>query len=123
LRQYRAFLGEAWTGLAEVFRDTCRPDDAAFAARQRAALWPDDPDELCTLAGELALCAPLAGRPSAGQPDYAGEALEALGQAIRGGFRDAARLQTDPAFGPLRGRDEFRLLLMDLSMPADPFAR
>jgi hypothetical protein len=28
----------------------------------------------------------------------------------------------EPSLSPLRGRDDFQLLLMDLAMPADPFA-
>ncbi len=30
--------------------------------------------------------------------------------------------RTEDALDPLRGRDDFRLLIMDLDMPSDPFA-
>ena len=32
------------------------------------------------------------------------------------------RRRTEPALDVLRGRDDFRLLMLDLAMPADPFA-
>jgi hypothetical protein len=31
--------------------------------------------------------------------------------------------RTEDALDPLRGRDDCQLLLMDLAIPADPFAR
>jgi hypothetical protein len=32
------------------------------------------------------------------------------------------KYRTEDALEPLRGRDDFRLLMLDLAMPADPFA-
>ena len=32
------------------------------------------------------------------------------------------RGRTEDALDPLRGRDDLKLLMMDLAMPADPFA-
>jgi hypothetical protein len=34
-----------------------------------------------------------------------------------------ARMRIDTDLDPLRDRDDFRLLMMDLAMPPDPFAR
>jgi hypothetical protein len=45
-----------------------------------------------------------------------------LHQAVAVGFRDAAAIRTDDAFEPLRDRPDFRLLMMDLAMPTEPFA-
>jgi hypothetical protein len=39
------------------------------------------------------------------------------------GYGDTELLQTDPALDPLRNRDDFWLLLMDLAFPAEPFAQ
>jgi hypothetical protein len=46
-----------------------------------------------------------------------------LRRAIAAGYRDRAELAADPALDPLRVRPEFRLLILDLSFPEDPFAR
>jgi hypothetical protein len=39
------------------------------------------------------------------------------------GYRNLAAFRDDTTLGPLHHRDDFRLLLMDLAMPAEPFAR
>jgi hypothetical protein len=38
------------------------------------------------------------------------------------GYRNAIALRTEDAFDTLRDRPDFRLLVLDLAMPADPFA-
>jgi len=38
------------------------------------------------------------------------------------GFRDPGTYRAETALDPLCGRDDFRLMMMDLAMPADPFA-
>ena len=45
-----------------------------------------------------------------------------LRRAFAMGYRSPAVYGYEPALGPLRGRGDFRLLMMDLAMPADPFA-
>ncbi|WP_165227465.1 serine/threonine-protein kinase [Aquisphaera insulae] len=52
-----------------------------------------------------------------------GQALHALRRAAAMGFRNTPLYRHEPALKPLRDRDEFRTLLLDLSFPADPFAR
>src|SRR5262245_51179244 len=52
----------------------------------------------------------------------ANRAMALLQRAVGMGFRDSATYRNDPALDPLRGRDDFRLMMMDLEMPADPFA-
>jgi hypothetical protein len=52
----------------------------------------------------------------------AARALEALRQACAAGYANLTSFQTDTDLDPLRGRDEFRLLMMDLAIPAEPFA-
>ena len=39
------------------------------------------------------------------------------------GLPRGEKYRTESALDPLRGRDDFRLLMMDLVVPADPFAR
>ena len=50
--------------------------------------------------------------------------MDALRAALAAGFRDdPARIRDTRDLAVLRGRADFSLLLMDLAMPADPFAR
>jgi hypothetical protein len=37
-------------------------------------------------------------------------------------YRNRAAYRHEPALAPLRGRDDFRLLMMDLAFPAQAFA-
>ena len=52
-----------------------------------------------------------------------GTAIERLRVAIRRGYRNLLEYRRDPSFDPIRSRPEFQGLLLDLSFPADPFAR
>jgi hypothetical protein len=45
-----------------------------------------------------------------------------LHKAVDMGYRTPDAYRTEDALDPLRGRDDFQLLLMDLAMPAEPFA-
>ena len=69
----------------------------------------------------------LAGRPGSGVPadeadGEADEAMARLHRAVAKGYRDPDAYRNEDALDPLHGRDDFRLLMMDLAMPADPFA-
>ena len=46
--------------------------------------------------------------------NYAEQALALLRQAVAGGYKDVARMKQDPDLEPLRAREEFRKLLVDL---------
>jgi tetratricopeptide (TPR) repeat protein len=74
------------------------------------------------VACDLALCIPLVSRGEE-RRRYGDEAMEALDQAIRQGYRDVAHMAKDKDLEALRSRSDFQLLMMDLAMPADPFAR
>jgi hypothetical protein len=39
------------------------------------------------------------------------------------GYRDADAFRIERALDPMRDRDDFRLLVMDLAFPAEPFSR
>ena len=45
-----------------------------------------------------------------------------LRRAVDTGYRDAAEFRREPALDPLRGRDDFRLIMMDVAFPEQPFA-
>jgi hypothetical protein len=46
-----------------------------------------------------------------------------LHKAVDMGYRNAIAFRTESALDPLRGRGDFRLLMMDLAFPAEAFAR
>jgi hypothetical protein len=45
-----------------------------------------------------------------------------LRKAVAMGRRSPDAYRTEDALDPLRSRDDFRLLLMDLELPSDPIA-
>jgi hypothetical protein len=51
----------------------------------------------------------------------ADRAMAALRGAVAAGYRNLDQFRGDPDLLPLRERDDFRLLLMDLALPAEPF--
>jgi hypothetical protein len=63
------------------------------------------------------------GAPAGEADAEALKALALLQLAAASGSSDPAAYRNETALDPLRGRPDFRLLLMDLDMPADPFAR
>jgi serine/threonine-protein kinase len=68
----------------------------------------------------LAQCVPATGREDPWR--FAERAMDALRRAVAAGFRDAARARTDRELDPLRDRPDFRLWMLDLAFPAEPFA-
>jgi hypothetical protein len=46
-----------------------------------------------------------------------------LHRAVAAGYKNVRLMQKDSDLDPLRPRADFQLLMMDLSMPDDPFAR
>ena len=54
--------------------------------------------------------------------DAAARAMGLLSQALGTGYRGANAFRTESTLDPLRDRDDFRVLMLDLVMPADPFA-
>jgi hypothetical protein len=53
----------------------------------------------------------------------ADRALADLRRAVSAGYRDFGNMRANTDLDPLRDRPDFRMLMMDLAMPADPFAR
>jgi len=51
------------------------------------------------------------------------QAMDDLRRAIKGGFSESLTLRQDRCLDRLRSRDDFRLLLLDLAFPRDPFSR
>jgi serine/threonine-protein kinase len=129
---YRNGLAFALTGLGRAHHRAGRTAEAVGPLRRAAALREAIPTlqlgARYDLARDHALLASAAADPRSGLPaaDAAAEAdraMAALRRAVAAGYRDLAYLRTDTDLDPLRGRDDFRLLMLDLAMPADPFAR
>ncbi len=82
---------------------------------------------LYELANYQALTAGAAADPRSGVPAAearagADRAMATLRRAVAGGFRNVAYMRIDTDLDALRSRDDFRLLMMDLCFPAEPFA-
>jgi hypothetical protein len=50
-------------------------------------------------------------------------AMECLRRAAAGGYRNTNELRVESAFEPLRSRDDFRHLVLDLAFPVNPLDR
>ena len=136
LEQDRALYGRAVLGEALLRRGQARlavGDPAGSAADwQRAvatfeAMPPRDPESAFLEACCHAMLAGAATRvgsrvPPGDGPIEAARAMDILRQAVAMGFRSARQYRNEPALGPLRDRDDFQLLIMDLAMPERPLA-
>jgi tetratricopeptide (TPR) repeat protein len=101
---------------------------AAADARRALELW----DGLTSRTGAEwfgSACAQahLAGKKGSGVPadaeeTVADEAMALLRKAVAMGYGSLEEFRTENVLDALRGRDDFKLLMMDLAMPADPFA-
>jgi serine/threonine protein kinase len=130
--QDQVWLVQALRGLGATRLAAGRTADAVATWRRAAAIG----ERLQSSYGEtlyyLACCHALLGgvalAPASGLSAGEGSAeldraMEILRRAVAGGYRDDARMRRDPDLDPLRTRLDFRLLMMDLAFPADPFAR
>ena len=61
--------------------------------------------------------------PPAERADLTDRAVKTLRRALAAGFRGYRGMDSDPDLDPLRGRADFRALILDRGFPLDPFAR
>jgi len=54
---------------------------------------------------------------------YGDRAMIALWRSVAGGFKTLEIYRTDPNLDPLRDREDFQVLPMDLAFPTEPFVR
>jgi hypothetical protein len=101
-------------------------DDARRALGMSEELTPS-PSNLFETACCHAALAGLAGRAgsSVSAAEGSEEATRAMGWLLRAvgvGYRNTNEVRIESALDPLRSRDDFRLIMMDLAFPAEPFA-
>jgi tetratricopeptide (TPR) repeat protein len=130
--EYRQGLAEALMRFGQVRR--AAGDLAGAAADWRRAvaalegLPPRRGDVRVAAACSHAGLAGVAEVPGSGVSAVEGkaEAEKAMGlirQVVAIGFRELDWLRTEAGLDPLRARPDFQLLLMDVTIPDDPFAR
>jgi serine/threonine-protein kinase len=128
---YRSRLASSYLARGMSRADLGDFAGAAGDARKALVMW----DGLASWTGEewfeaasaRAALANLAGRPGSGVAGaeasaQADAAMTLLRKAVAAGHRDADASGIEDAFGALRGRDDFKLVMMDLSFPAEAFA-
>ncbi len=111
--QYRLFLNKHYYGYARALRASGRVDEALQVTLQRRDLWPDNPDELFSVASELALAASeraVKSNTGATAADYADRALESLKQAVAAGWKPKADSDWTKSFAAIRNRPDFPAL-------------
>ncbi len=89
---------------------------------------PPGPGEIYNVACTRSILAGLASRPGSGMTPAQAEAeavaaMASLRRATDAGFRNLHHIRGDDDLMALRPRRDFQLLLLDLALPADPFAR
>jgi serine/threonine-protein kinase len=129
---YRSHLAHGLRLRGRVRRELGDPAGAAADARRALGLYDGLPARSGVEWYETACChatlaglagAPGSGVPVGGGPAEAERAMSLLRKAVGMGLRTPDAFRTEAALGLLRDRDDFRALMMDLAMPADPFAR
>ena len=104
---------------------------ATMNLRRSVLLWDRQaavsPESRYHLARSHALLASLAGETGSGVSppegrDEADRAITELKRAVTDGYRDP-KMDTETDFDSLRTRPDFRILMLDLTFPANPFAR
>lgn len=117
------FAGRVGLAMALRARGRVAEADAESVIGRKVA--QGEPELLVQMAGYYASGITPVGATStdvsARHRQLAEQAMDALTRAVRLGFKDRVKLQSDPDLAPIRVRPDFQSLLMDLAMPADPF--
>jgi serine/threonine-protein kinase len=130
-KELRYWLAASIRRRGLTVRDLGYPAGAAADARRALGLCiglsPGSVWDLFETACCHAALAGLTGRAGSGVSAAEGEieaarAVEWLRRAVALGYRNANEIRIESALDPLRARDDFRLLMMDIAFPAEPFA-
>jgi tetratricopeptide (TPR) repeat protein len=102
----------------EAIRESCR---VLKAIRQPTSV--DLYNLACSYANLTTLAEPGSAPPDTAEREtMADRAMEALRRSIATGMTDFSIIERDHDLDPLRGRPDFRALLLDRAFPRDPFA-
>ena len=114
-------LASSLSRLGQVEQRRGRIPEAVASFRNAIAVLERIPRVPNSCLYDLACYQALLGGASASRAE-ADRAMDSLRRsvALRGG--DLGRMRTDTGLDPLRDRDDFRLFMLDLAFPADPFA-
>ena len=123
--RYRTRLADSLRRLARLKLDAGDAAGATADARRAVGLFEGlparDGREWFWLACARATLAEAVGREgqarSAESSALADRAMDDLRQAAAMGYRNPAQYRYEPDLAPLRGRRDFRLLMMDLAFP------
>jgi eukaryotic-like serine/threonine-protein kinase len=129
---HRYFLASSIRQRGLTLGDLGDPVGAAADARRALVLCdgpgPGSVEEVVEMACCHAALAGLAGRARSGVSAAEGEeearaSIEWLHRAVATGYRNGNELRIESALDPLRDRDDFRMMIMDLDFPAEPFSK
>jgi len=119
--RYRQFLRNHYSNLADALVQVGKHGEAAAAATEVPGLYPNGWREHLQAARVLAQCAALAAKDEElSEPKrkevvnrYGEKAVTLLRQGADKGWKNVTALK-DPVFEPLRSRDDFQKLLVEL---------
>lgn len=120
---YRRGLSNHLANLSWLMRESSQPSESARLLQERKQLWPGDPDELYSVAAELAETAEsmrddgleLGDKELAQQRDIVAQALQTLREAVAAGFNHPDQLRHDARFIPWTDMPEFQAILQEIS--------
>jgi tetratricopeptide (TPR) repeat protein len=129
---FRGCLAENYLNRGLARRALGDPAGAAADIRRAVALCDGLPsrseDDWFLFACSRAALAGLAGQAGSGvlareATSEAEAAIAVLHKAVAMGLRNPDVFRTEDALDSLRGREDFRLMMMDLAMPDEPFSK
>lgn len=123
--EYRSNAAGALFNLGLLHRESGHHTEALRCFEQALALWEklgdQNPEGLFVKATAFAQISELEGREGKGKA-AGDQAMHLLRQVIAAGYR-APKVTELNDLDPLRSRPDFPLLMMDIMVPVDPFAR
>ena len=130
---YRSNLSKSENNLGRILAQDGRDDEALGhfleAVDLMEGITERSPVDWYNLACNRSLCIPLLrrgatpdGRALPSAEAMADRAMDAFRHAVASGMLPLEHLRRDPDLDPLRDREDFQAILMDLAFPDDPFA-